>query len=322
MKNTLGYLASITLVCVLGSTCSVVRAAPAQPASAPAIEVTVTDLTPKFLSFYDEASREQASPEQRWTLWKRDYDFAAVPPTPAGQAMARKMLDQAWPRYPAALDLIRQGAAGLNPDPQTTARAIADLLTPASAIKLTLVVYVGAFEENAFTAAGDGWIMVAVPIEAAAENRKIRMTHEMTHAVHIGMGSFSGGWIRTVGTTVLTEGLATRVVQRLNPGLPDAAIIGGRQGWLAEADSKRVAILNDIKGALRSSSADDVVRYTIGKGQAGIEREAYYAGWLVVGYWLDHGMSFADIARIPEAQMPAQVGDAIQNLLAQSGASR
>ena len=63
-------------------------------------------LTPKFLKFYDEATREAASPDQRWALWKRDYDFAAVPPTPAGQTMARQMLDRAWPRYPDALDQI------------------------------------------------------------------------------------------------------------------------------------------------------------------------------------------------------------------------
>jgi hypothetical protein len=129
--------------------------------------------------------------------------------------------------------------------------------------------------------------------------------HEMTHAVHIGMGSFSGGWIRSVGTTVLTEGLAMRVTQRLNPALPDAKII-----W-------RTAILKDLQAALNSSTPDDVQRYTFSKGQAGIEREGYYAGWLVVGYWLDQGMRLGDIAHISEAQMPARVGEAIQKLLAE-----
>jgi hypothetical protein len=292
------------------------RGAAAAPPVAPAIELSVVDLTPKFLRFYDEAMRDHASPDARWLLWKRDYDFAAVPPTPAGQAMTRRMLDDAWPRYPAALDQIRAGAAGLTPDPYTTANAIAALLHPAAPVKLTLAVYVGAFEENAFTAAQGGTIMVAVPIEAASDHRTLRMTHEMTHAIHIGMGSFSGGWIRTVGTTVLTEGLAMRVTQALHPGLPDTAIVQGRADWLAEADGKRTAILQDIGGVLNSNGSDDVTRYTIGKGAAGIEREAYYAGWLVVGYWLAHGMTFDQIARIPEAQMPARVGDVIQQLLA------
>jgi hypothetical protein len=60
----------------------------------------------------------------------------------------------------------------------------------------------------------------------------------------------------------------------------------------------------------------------IGKGQAGIERQAYYAGWLLVDYWLRHGMSFTDIAGIPEEQMPVRVGDAIQKLLIEPSASR
>ena len=46
------------------------------------------------------------------------------------------------------------------------------------------------------------------------------------------------------------------------------------------------------------------MRFTMGKGPSGLEREAYYAGWLVVGYWLEHGTTFAEIARIPEAEMP------------------
>jgi hypothetical protein len=321
MKTALTFLARLAIICSFVNGSTFAYAEPAQPASAPAIELTIADLTPKFMTFYDEATREHASADQRWALWKRDYNFAAVPPTPAGQAMAREMLDRAWPRYPAAIDQIRLGAAGLTPDPKTTARAIANLLHPTDPVKLTLAVYVGAFEENAFTAAQNGMIMVAVPIEAATEHRNLRMTHEMTHAVHISMGSFSGGWIRTVGTTVLTEGLAMRVTERLNPELPSTAFVEGRPGWLAEADSKRSSILKDIQGVLSSNSSDDVLRYTIGRGQAGIEREAYYAGWLVVGYWLDHGMTFGDIARIPEAQMPARVGDVIQKLLAQPSSS-
>jgi len=40
----------------------------------------------------------------------------------------------------------------------------------------------------------------------------------------------------------------------------------------------------------------------IGPGPAGLELEAYYAGWLVIGDWHAHGMTFADIARIPRSR--------------------
>ena len=131
------------------------------------------------------------------------------------------------------------------------------------------------------------------------------------------MGSFSGGWIRTIGTTVLTEGLAMRVTQKLVPGRTEAGYVEAQPGWFAEATKARTAILKDIVPVLASDKSDDVMRFTVGKGPSGLEREAYYAGWLVVGYWLEHGMTFADIARIPEKEMPQRVNEVIEKLLAQ-----
>jgi len=58
------------------------------------------------------------------------------------------------------------------------------------------------------------------------------------------------------------------------------------------------------------------MRFTMGAGTTGLEREAYYVGWLVVDYLLSHQLSFADIARIPEKEMPARVADAVDHLLA------
>jgi hypothetical protein len=235
-----------------------------------------------------------------------------------GQKIARKLLDDAWPRYPAVLDRIKAGASGITPDPNPTVRSVAELLEADKPVNITLIVYVGGFEGNAFTAAHNGKINVAVPIEDDIDSRALRMTHELTHGVHISMGSFSGGWIRTIGTTVLTEGLAMRVTQRLLPDHPDAYYVEARPGWLKEAEGLRLKILKDVREVLNSDKSDDVMRFTMDKGPSGIEREAYYAGWVVVGYWLDRGMSFADIARIPEKQMPLRVGEAIDKLLAET----
>jgi hypothetical protein len=290
------------------------------PEALPPLNLTVKDLTPKFLKFYDEATKENASPAKRWELWKKDYDFAAVPPTPQGEEIAKKLLNDAWPRYPGVLGRIRKGAARLTPDPHATIRSVAELLRPEKAVNVTLLVYVGGFEENAFTAAQEGKITTAVPIEDDPGGRAIRMTHELTHAVHISMGSFSGGWIRTIGTTVLTEGLAMRVTEKLIPGRSEAGYVENRPGWFAEATKLRSDILKDIQPALNSNKSEDVMRYTMGKGPSGLEREAYYVGWLVVGYWLDHGTSFAEIARISEPEMPSRVQQAIEKLLAQGEA--
>jgi hypothetical protein len=310
----------VTLAGSIGATLFLIAAGRADPnqnaqATLPRLNLTIKDLAPKFLTFYNEVVKEQASPERRWELWQKDYDFAAVPPTPEGEEMAKKLLNNAWSRYPAVLDRIRKGAAGLTPDPHATMRSVAELLRPIKPVNVTLLVYVGGFEENAFTAAQGGKIMTAIPIEGDPKGRALRMTHELTHAVHISMGSFSGGWIRTVGTTVLTEGMAMRVTQKLLPGRPEAGYVEARPGWFAEAAKLRPAILKDVEGVLDSDKSEDVMRFTIGKGPSGLEREAYYTGWLVVGYWLDHGMTFAEIARIPEAEMPRRVKETIDKLL-------
>ena len=144
--------------------------------------------------------------------------------------MARKILDGAWPKYPSVLDRVRGGAASITPDPHVTVRKIAELLRPEKAVNITLLVYVGGMEGNAFTAAQNDKITTALPIEDDLDSRALLMTHELTHAVHISMGSFSGGWIRTIGTTALTEGLAMRVTQKLLPGHPEAYYVEARPG--------------------------------------------------------------------------------------------
>ena len=67
---------------------------------------------------------------------------------------------------------------------------------------------------------------------------------------------------------------------------------------------------------MESDKSEDVMRFTMGEGPSGIEREAYYAGWAVVGYWLEHGMTFGEIAHIPEKEMSRRVGETIDTLLA------
>jgi hypothetical protein len=180
MKNRITAAGAIvmTLFCVTFAPTG--RGADAS-AALPPLNLTIKDLTPKFLTFYNEATKDKASPDKRWDLWKKDYDFAAVPPTPEGEEIAKKLLNDAWPRYPAVLDRIREGVAGLTPDPHAATRSIAELLRPETPVNVTLLEYVGGFEENAFTAAQGGKIMTAIPIEGDPNRRVLLMTHELTH---------------------------------------------------------------------------------------------------------------------------------------------
>lgn len=290
-------------------------------APAPQVSITVKDLTPKFLTFYRAAQRAGVDPDVRFRLWKQDYGFAAVPPTPQGDAIARRLLDAAWPKYPAVLPRIARGAAGIEPSPEATLRRVAELLQPGRPVDITLVAYVGALEGNAFTVGQNGHATVAVPVEESPHERGPVMAHEFTHAVQITMGTNSGGWVRSVGETTLAEGLAMRVAQRLYPDRPAASFVemASEPGWLARCDARRAQILGDVRAAAASSSSDEVMRFTMGVGPAGLDREAYYAGWVITDYWLHHGRTFADIARIPEADAPAEVVKAIDAILKPGG---
>jgi hypothetical protein len=291
------------------------------PESARRGSIIVKDITPKFLAFWRAAEARPLSPDQRFALWKKLDSFAAVPPTPQGDRIARKLLDAAWPKYRAAIPRIEKGAEGLQPTPRETLDRVASLLKPDKPFRLTLIVYVGAFEGNAFTMGQNGEPTVAVPVEESAAERGPVMTHEFVHATQIGMGTMAGGWVRSIGETVLAEGLAMRVTQTLYPGLPATRFVEmpGEPGWLARADTMRGAIFRDVRKVVASSKSEDVFRYTMGTGPAGIDREAYYAGWSVVGYWRAHGMTYADIARIPESEAPARVAAALDALIAEGG---
>ena len=106
--------------------------------------IEVVDLCPQFLDFYQAALG--ADPASRWKLWREKYGFAAVPPTPQGMELARKMLAAAWPRYAKILPLIRLGAASVKPKPQDVLRKVADLLALDNPYSMQVTVYVGEFD--------------------------------------------------------------------------------------------------------------------------------------------------------------------------------
>lgn len=293
-----------------------IAAAPApEPSCADNVCIKVTDLSPKFLAFYREASAQSdLAPDARFVLWKQRYGFAAVPPGPRGDPMARQLLDSAWPKYPAAIPLIERGAVGMTPDPQATMRRVARLLKLDEPVNITLIAYVGGFESNAFTFGSASGATVAFPIEMSPEERVLIVPHETTHAIHLHLAKLSGGWERSIAQTIMMEGLAMRATQALEPGRPEQAYVTHRPAWWDEVSGKRDAILADMLPVLDAKDGESVYRFTIGKGPAGVEREAYYAGWLVIGELQRGGMSLAQIARIPEPEMTATVRGAIERL--------
>ncbi|QDP18560.1 hypothetical protein [Sphingomonas xanthus] len=282
--------------------------------SAGDLQVEIVDMTPRFLAFYREAAKVDDA-DARFALWKEKYGFAAVPPGPAGEQMARELLDGAWTKYPASLSRLQQGAKSFGNEPIETLSAVVRLLGADRPLAIRLVTYVGAFDDNAFAARVQGVPVVHFPVEMPAERRRLLLPHEITHAVHMHLAGLSGGWERSVAATLIQEGLAMHVARELNPGKPDAVYIEHEPGWWSAARGKQQDILKGLLPALAAKDSDTVFRFTVGKGPAGLNREAYAAGWWVIEQLRSEGMTLAEIARVPEENMPGLADKAISAML-------
>lgn len=276
-------------------------------------KVEIVDLTPRFLAFYD-AAKSAPDGDARFALWQQYYGFAAVPPGPRGAELSRKLLDQGWPRYEATLPTIRRGAAVFGNEPIDTLRGVLRQLDAEGPVAIKLTAYVGAFDDNAFSTGGDP-PNIAFPIEMAPDLRRLIMAHEFTHAAHIKIAGLSGGWERSIGATILQEGLAVHVARELTPGLTMAQSIEHRPGWWTGISALKRDVLQGMLPLLAKADGETVFRFTMGQGTTGFDRESYAAGWWVVEHLRGQGMTLAQIARIPEAQMPATVERAINQML-------
>ena len=112
-----------------------------------------------------------------------------------------------------------------------------------------------------------------------------------------------------------------RATEKLHPGLAAKDYVGEvTPDWYARAGSKSSEIYADVSPHLSQSDSATVMRYTMGQGGAGVEREAYYAGWMVIGDMLQHGWTFRRLARVTDGQMPALVQESLTRLKASPSA--
>lgn len=268
-------------------------------AAAPLHRLDIENRVPRFQAFYAAATKAPLTEAARWDLWRKDDGIAAVPPGKAGDGMARKLVDAAWSRYAA----LEPRLPTLTKTAAATARALfaednALLETQSDRIDTRVLLYVGQFDNNAFTVPpmDSKPATVVMPVENV--NLRIALAHELTHSIHMQLAHVKNSFGGPIGETMLLEGLAMRTAQRAVPGLPDAAYteMPGDSGWMRGCVAKKAAI---------------AMKYTFGDGNTGMHREAYCAAWFVVGRMLGSGKSLADLARIPEDRMVAAIRAAL-----------
>jgi hypothetical protein len=276
--------------------------------------LAIDNRVPKFEAFYADATKAAMGADARFALWRKEYGIAAVPPGPDGDRMARGLLDSAWGRYPALLPQLARLESEGEAEAQEAFDRIKILFATGDApIRARVVLYVGQFDNNAYTVPPMEGRPATVMMPVENEIRKLALAHELTHAVHTQLAGVKNSFGAPVGETVFLEGLAMRTAQRVYPGLPDAAYIEdpGHKGWFAQCEAGRDAVLRGIAADLDKSGREIAMKYTFGKGNTGMQREAYCAAWFVMGDLLESGRTLPELARIPEDRMVATIRAAI-----------
>lgn len=286
----------------------------ASPAFAADHVLDIDNRVGKFETFYAHATAKPLDADARFKLWQTEDGLAAVPPGPDGDKMARKLLDDAWSRYPALVPKL----PALEKAAEDTARAMFakdnDILGAANdPIHTRLILYVGQFDNNAFTVPPmDGKpATILMPVENI--NLKIALAHELTHSIELQLVSVKNSFGAPVGETMFLEGLAMRTSQRAVPGLPDAAYTSmpNEPDWMPNCVAKKDIILKAILPDLDKSGHEIAMKYTFGQGNTGMQREAYCAAWFVMGKLIDSGKTLPELARTPEDRMVGVIRAAI-----------
>jgi len=318
MPRANACLGRLLFGCVLAAvawTMSPPRVALAQsPPAEQGVHVRVSDGVAKFERFYSLATASPISPDERWSLWQKDYGLAAVPPTPFGRTLARKQLDAAWDRYAALvprLPALTQNAQALAvPTLGAVARLFGD---DDPTLTVDLILFVGQFDNNAFAGPMVHDVpTVFLPVEMTDPD--VALAHEFAHAVHKHVGHLSNGYASPIGEALLMEGIAMRAAQQVRPGHDEAAYTPATvygSTWLKTCEGNAHSILKGIAPHLAAADADADGRFTYGTGTTGLNDELYCAGWVLVGDLIAHGHTFRQLVRIPEADMPTFVAAAI-----------
>lgn len=254
------------------------------------------------------ANRLEINKEQRWKLWEKYYNFAAIPPGEEGKIIARNLLDGAWNSYNENLTMLENWEPNLE-KVKDYLKKVKELLGYDQPINLVVVYFVGGFENNPFVAPYDeNRLALCLPIENGESD--ILLSHELTHIVHSNIANLTAEWERTIGSTILQEGLATQVSRLLVPGQPIELYIEHSKGWLESCYENKAEILTGILPYLEDSSYEAVTKFTFGNGTTNREREAYFVGWEVVQSLLNEGVTFKEMANVQEKDIPNYIREA------------
>ncbi|MGQ5523816.1 hypothetical protein ACUHMQ_11210 [Chitinimonas sp. PSY-7] len=283
---------------------SLALSAGAAQAAEVALDLKVRDLSPKFVEFYEAASKplapaaptanQAATPattesleDRRWRLFKQNYDFSAQP-TPEA---TRAALDSAWPRYAEALPKIEAGFDGIASEPSRTLDTLSKHFSLDKSMSMRLVAYVGTFDGRVWGEQDGDTLNVYLPLEVSADTRAVPSARLMGQA----MLAKTAGWgnkPRSLAELVVGEGVVAHGVAAAAPGKSVEQYLAISADELAKLRTNRKSVLSSILPKLGDGSAATLNTYSTEQ-----LAEARFAGWLLVEGMTKQKARYADMIR-------------------------
>lgn len=290
-----------------------------------ALNLSVRDLSPNFVDFYDAASKPLPAPaapatapangaaapapapvesweDRRWRYFKKAYDFSAQ----ASPEAARSALEAAWPRYAAVMPQIESGFDGIASEPSRLLDSLSKQFVLDKAMNLRVVTYVGAFEGRVWSDVEADIRNIYLPLEVSSEVRTLPAARLFGEAI-LARAAVWGDSPRNLAELVVGEGVLAQGVATAVPGKSLEQYLKVSSEELAALRARRKAILSAILPKLGDGSPATLAAY---RGPQAAE--ARFAGWLLVEAFAKKKARYSDMIR----QKPADLVKASQSTMA------
>ena len=269
--------------------------------------VTIDDITPDFLAFWDRAEGRPVAEQRR--LWREAYE---EPHRTLFEAYYRRQarpddLEAALARFAETAPRLRAGVPALRRDIERIIPAVGRLFA-APDVDRRWVLMVGLFSADGWVDVMDGEPVCFCAVESVEDldRAEVLLAHEAAHVDH--ERCQPDGWrgMDTVGHALFLEGLAVLASVRVNSGTDEAGHLwpgrrrtpGGQAvgDWLAECEAAWADTRAALLGDLHREDAETFAAYFLG-------RRAHENVPIRVGYFVGYRLLAALAGDRPVADM-------------------
>ncbi|MCP3026792.1 hypothetical protein [Halobacillus sp. A5] len=264
----------------------------------------------EFLAFYEQAQAAEVQEEKRYTIWKQYYGFNPFRREEQREQLAQEMLNQAFPKYEAALSHIRN----FEPDQESIYHYVSTIREHFQAyepLHLTVIFFVGDFETDPFIEKEDNEsYTLYFPIER--EWNDVHFANELVKVVYLNQLKVNPARLANIAFVIFLEGLALHTSNRV---ITSEALGTGLYPWMEKCQLEPTRIMINIFPHLRRSDYKAIYSFTKGTGASGYQNEAGFVGWCVVEHLLKRGYTLPELLFIPEERLTTLIEKSLYQIM-------